>query len=70
MKAWLSVIEALIRPAMIALGLWKVKEAGRREAERDQLQKEADDEREAREARDALERGDVDRDGLRDRYRR
>ena len=31
-KAALGLVERLIRPLMLALGLWKVKQAGRQEA--------------------------------------
>lgn len=41
-KAVLGLVEALIRPLMIALGLWKVKQAGRVEAEKEQLENELD----------------------------
>jgi Flp pilus assembly protein TadB len=67
---WLGFIEKLIRPLMLALGLWKVKQAGRDAAAKEQLEKEAENADEARKARDALERGDIARDELRDRYRR
>jgi ribosome-binding protein aMBF1 (putative translation factor) len=36
--SWLS----LIRPILIALGLWKVKQAGRDEAEAEQLEENVD----------------------------
>jgi len=33
---WLGLIEKIVRPLMVALGLWKVKQAGRAEAEAEQ----------------------------------
>ena len=60
-KAMLGVVESLIRPLMIALGLWKVKQAGRDEAIAEQVKANLENENEAisdrleaeRDARDA-----------------
>jgi cytochrome oxidase assembly protein ShyY1 len=52
-KAILGLVESLVRPLMIALGLWKVKRAGRTEAEKEQLEDELDAVDDARAAESA-----------------
>ena len=50
----LGVLERLIRPLMLAFGLWKVKKAGRVEAEKEQLEDELEAIDDARAARTTL----------------
>lgn len=54
LKVGLGVLERLIRPLMLAFGLWKVKKAGRVEAEKEQLEDELEAIDDARAARTTL----------------
>ncbi|MCA1788688.1 MAG: hypothetical protein LC667_02205 [Thioalkalivibrio sp.] len=65
-KSVASLLEALIRPLMLALGLWKVKEAGKDEAEKEAQERELQAIDDARAAHESLP--DVD-DELRE-YRK
>lgn len=65
-KAMLGIVESLIRPLMIALGLWKVKQAGRKEAVAEQQQASLENQNEAISDRLEAERAvrDADDDEL------
>ena len=54
LKVGLGILERLIRPLMLAFGLWKVKKAGRVEAEKEQLEDELEAIDDARAARTTL----------------
>lgn len=53
-KAALGLLESLIRPMMLALGLWKVKQSGKQEAKKEALEGELEAIDDARVARNAL----------------
>ena len=48
---WLGVIERLIRPLMLALGLWRVRESGKESARAEAVEEVLDDASEIETAR-------------------